>query len=207
MALQRIDTVYGALALNGNVIPTFTTANTFIGNAVNRVGNVFATAFNANATSTFANIIPNANVTANIGSSTAWFNTFFGVSTQARYADLAENYQSDAQYEAGTVLEFGGVSEVTIAEDGTRRVAGIVSSNPAYLMNGGLTGENVISLALMGRVPCKVRGKIRKGDMLVSGGGGYARPENAPQIGSVVGKALEDFDGGEGIIEVVVGRL
>ncbi|CAB4132879.1 hypothetical protein UFOVP257_13 [uncultured Caudovirales phage] len=207
MALQRIDTLYSALALNGNVIPTFTTANTFIGNTSNRVGNVFATAFNANSTSTFANIIPNANVTANIGSSTAWFNTFFGVSTQARYADLAENYRSDANYAAGTVLEFGGSEEVTLAEDGTRAVAGVVSTHPAYLMNGGLVGENIVSLALVGRVPCKVRGKIKKGDMLVSGGNGYARPDNSPQLGAVIGKALEDFDGVDGIIEVVVGRV
>ena len=74
-------------------------------------------------------------------------------------------------------------------------------------MNGGLTGTNVVSVPLMGRTPCKVRGKIRKGDMLVSGGDGYARPDNSPQLGSVIGKALEDFDGIDGVIEVVVGRL
>ena len=147
MALQKIDTIYGAVKLNGNLIPTFTTANVYFGNAVNRVGSVYATSFDANATSTFANIIPNANVTANIGSSTAWFNTFFGVSTQARYADLAENYRSDQQYEPGTVLEFGGSAEVTLAQDGTRAIAGVVSTNPAYLMNGGLTGTNVVSVA------------------------------------------------------------
>ena len=86
-------------------------------------------------------------------------------------------------------------------------VAGVVSTNPAYLMNGGLVGENIVSLALVGRVPCKVRGKIKKGDMLVSGGNGYARPDNSPQLGAVIGKALEDFDGVDGIIEVVVGRV
>jgi hypothetical protein len=70
-----------------------------------------------------------------------------------------------------------------------------------------LTGENVVTVALLGRVPCKVRGKISKGDMLVSGGSGFARPENNPQIGAVIGKALEDFDAVEGVIEVVVGRM
>jgi hypothetical protein len=133
--------------------------------------------------------------------------SFIGTATSARYADLAENYQADREYEPGTVLEFGGEFEVTIAEDETRRVAGIVSTYPAYLMNSKLTGANVVALALQGRVPCKVRGKICKGDMLVSGGNGYARPTTDPKLGTIIGKALEDFDGIDGIIEVVVGRV
>lgn len=128
-------------------------------------------------------------------------------STQAQWADLAENYLADAAYEPGTVLEFGGDYEVTVASDETRRVAGIVSTQPAHLMNGHLEGKHVVPLALQGRVPCKVRGKIRKGDMMVSGGNGYARPSIDPKIGTVIGKALENFDGIEGVIEVVVGRL
>ena len=127
--------------------------------------------------------------------------------TTAKWADLAEKYLADRAYEPGTVLEFGGDKEVTLAEDSTRRVAGVVSTNPAFVMNENLQGETVVKLALQGRVPCKVRGKIRKGDMLVSGGGGYARPCNDPLLGTVIGKALEDFDGVSGIIEVVVGRL
>jgi hypothetical protein len=158
-------------------------------------------------TTVTGNLVPSANVTYNIGSVTNWWGTYFGVATQAKYADLAENYQADAAYEPGTVLEFGGTNEVTIAEDGTRRVAGVVSTNPAHLMNGGLTGENVVAIALQGRTPCRVRGKISKGDMLVSGGAGFARPDNSPQLGAVIGKSLEDFDGFEGVIEVVVGRL
>jgi len=133
--------------------------------------------------------------------------SFIGTATSARYADLAENYVADKQYESGTVLEFGGDFEVTVAEDETRRVAGIVSTNPAYLMNSELTGSNVVAVALQGRVPCKVRGTIRKGDMLVSGGSGYARPTLDPKIGTIIGKALENFDGIEGFIEVVVGRV
>lgn len=132
---------------------------------------------------------------------------FQGLATSARYADLAENYVADRQYEPGTVLELGGQYEVTIAEDETRRVAGVVSSNPAYLMNSHCTGQYVVSIALQGRVPCKVRGKIRKGDMLVSGGNGYARPTDNPKIGTIIGKSLEDFEGSDGIIEVLVGRF
>jgi len=132
---------------------------------------------------------------------------FEGTATSARYADLAENYQADNEYLPGTVLEFGGEFEVTLAEDETRRVAGIVSTLPAYLMNSTLQGKHVVAIALQGRVPCKVRGKIRKGDMLVSGGDGYARPTLDPKLGTVIGKALQDFEGSEGIIEVVVGRL
>jgi len=128
-------------------------------------------------------------------------------STQAQWADLAENYLADAAYEPGTVLEFGGDYEVTVASDETRRVAGIVSTQPAHLMNGHLEGKHVVPLALQGRVPCKVRGKIHKGDMMVASGGGYARPSSDPKVGTVIGKALENFDGVEGVIEVVVGRL
>jgi hypothetical protein len=127
--------------------------------------------------------------------------------TQAQWADLAENYQADANYAPGTVLEFGGEYEVTEATDETRRVAGVVSTSPAHLMNSKLIGNNVVAIALQGRVPCKVRGNIKKGDMLVSGGDGYARPTQDPKIGTIIGKSLEDFNGGEGVIEVVVGRL
>lgn len=133
--------------------------------------------------------------------------TFIGTATTAQYADLAENYLADSQYEYGTVLEFGGVFEVTLASAATTKVAGIISQNPAHLMNADCRGEFVVPLALQGRVPCKVLGPVSKGDMMVSAGNGFARAEESPKIGSVIGKALEDFNGNSGIIEVVVGRL
>jgi hypothetical protein len=136
-----------------------------------------------------------------------WSNLFIGTATQARYADLAEVYVADAKYETGTVLEFGGEYEVTLAQDSTRKVAGVVSAKPAYLMNSECQGEHVVVVALTGRVPVKVRGIIRKGDMMIAAGDGYARPNGSPLLGSVLGKALENFDGGEGVIEIVVGRL
>ena len=133
--------------------------------------------------------------------------TFIGTATTAAYADLAENYLADCKYEYGTVLEFGGTNEVTIASTNTSRVAGIVSQNPAHLMNTDCQGDFVVPLALQGRVPCKVLGSVAKGDMMISAGNGFARAEHSPKIGAVVGKALENFEGESGVIEVVVGRL
>ena len=152
-------------------------------------------------------LTPSGNATVNLGSTSNWWATFYGVATQAKYADLAENYQADNQYEPGAVLEFGGDQEVTLAVDGTRRVAGVVSTNPAHLMNGGLSGKNVVALALTGRVPCKVIGPVKKGDLMVSAGFGYAKANNDPVIGQVIGKALADFSGAKGVIEVVIGRF
>ena len=131
---------------------------------------------------------------------------FRGTATSAQYADLAENYVADQKYEPGTVLEIGGTYEVTLAQPDTNKIAGIVSSNPAYLMNSSCKGEFVIAVALQGRVPCKIKGKVQKGDFLVSAGNGYAKAELNPKIGAVIGKSLEDFNGETGIIEVLVGR-
>jgi hypothetical protein len=167
-----------------------------------------ATNIRVSATDYAGNTASSANTVAlRDGSSDIYANLFRGTATTARYADLAENYLGDVKYEAGTVVMFGGFAEVTLGEDGTRRVAGVVSTNPAHLMNEGLQGETVVALALQGRVPCKVKGKIRKGDMLVAAGNGYARAEEDPKFGQVIGKALEDFDGDSGVIEVVVGRM
>jgi len=131
--------------------------------------------------------------------------TITATATQAQYADLAEIYTSDVDYTPGTVVMFGGDAEVTISnEDASPRVAGVVSTNPAHLMNSGTTG---IAIALTGRVPTHVVGAVRKGDMMVSTATGKARAESNPAMGTVIGKALEDFDGTHGTIEVVVGRL
>ena len=140
------------------------------------------------------------------GTITGNFSLSAGSRLNATYADLAEYYEADTNYEPGTVLAFGGNKEVTIAEDGTSRVAGVVSTNPAYAMNANCQGI-AVAIALQGRVPTKVRGIIRKGDMMISAGNGYARPCTTPLMGTVIGKALENFDGVEGIIEIAIGRL
>jgi len=135
---------------------------------------------------------------------------FVGTATEALYADLAEKYVADAHYEPGTVMVIGGDKEVTASNsymDPT--VSGIVSTNPAFLMNKDLTAEHVVDLALTGRVPCKVHGIINRGDMIVSGNiAGVGTSCTDPKFGTVVGKALENYNSKEvGIIEVIAGRL
>ena len=103
---------------------------------------------------------------------------------------------------------FGGAAEVTLADADTTAVAGVVSTNPAHLMNGGMTGITVVPLALQGRVPCNVIGPVKKGDLMVSAGFGYAKVNNTPVPGQVIGKALQDVGfAGKAVIEVVVGRV
>jgi hypothetical protein len=149
-----------------------------------------------------------ANGVGNIGSATGFFNTVFAKATSAQYADLAEKYIADAEYTPGTVVAFGGDKEVTVTStDADRAVAGVVSTNPSYIMNAGLEAEHVATVALTGRVPCRVTGTVRKGDLMVSAGYGLARAEADPRVGTVIGKALENFEGTEGVIEVVVGRF
>lgn len=128
--------------------------------------------------------------------------------SSAQYADLAEKYTSDQEYVPGTIVMFGGDAEVTISEDRTKKVAGVVSTHPAYLMNSHLEGTSV-EVALQGRVPCKVEGTIHKGDMIVAGSTpGVGIAHNDPQLGQVIGKALENYNSTEtGMIEVAVGRL
>jgi hypothetical protein len=130
---------------------------------------------------------------------------FNGTATTAQYADLAEIYSADADISPGTVVCFGGTKEVTTCtQDADKRIAGIISTNPAYLMNNTAVG---VAVALQGRVPCRVIGVITKGDMLVSAGSGMARSEENPKMGTVIGKALEDHADCMGVIEVVVGRI
>ena len=149
-----------------------------------------------------------SNGVGNIGSATSTFDTVFAKATSAQYADLAEMYEADAEYEPGTVLCFGGAKEVTLCgQADSTRVAGVVSTNPSYLMNSGQTGAYVVAVALTGRVPCRVTGVIRKGDLIVSTGDGRGRANNVARVGTVIGKALADFDGADGVIEVVVGRV
>jgi hypothetical protein len=207
----NLVTTNGLFWANGiNVLSTFAAASALYANTnVASYLPIYTGAVQASS------ILPNANVTANIGSSTAWFSnvhalTFRGTSTTAQYADLAEVYESDEDYEPGTVLVFGTATEVTISSRyQDNRVAGVVTTNPAYLMNSDANG---VAVALQGRVPCRVVGTIHRGDMMITsatpGVATACMPPFGPQIGTVIGKALQGYDSSEvGVIEIVVGRV
>ena len=162
-------------------------------------------------TSFAGNILPTGNANANIGSTTLQFNTVHAKATSAQYADLAERYQADAEYPVGTVLVFGGDYEVTESiKDHDTAIAGVVSAEPAYLMNSTLQTPNSVTIALAGRVPCRVQGPVNKGTVLVSSnipGVAQAIDYSIAQLGSVVGKAMQAIqDHSVQTIEVAVGR-
>ena len=193
------------------------TATAFAGNLTgNVVGNVTGTASldlplaGGTMTGTLIsnNIRPSDDATYDIGTTDKGYNTVFAKATSAQYADLAEKYETDSNYEVGTVVVFGGEKEVTqstISND--TRVAGVISEDPAYLMNDKSEGQ---AIAWVGKVKCKVHGVVAKGDLLTTCGThpGCAQKASTPVLGSVVGKAMENkTDAGESVILISVGRL
>ena len=174
-------------------------------------GDTNVTCTDSGTGSVAVNIDGSTHTTFNSSGVTLQTGVFSGTATSAQYADLAEKYTSDQQYEPGTVVELGGEQEVTQTTRPTScTIAGIVSSNPAFLMNKDL--ENSVDVALIGRVPCKVVGPVRKGEFLVSSrtpGHAEAHKDlHGPPAGSAIGKAIESKDTeGPGIIEVLVGRM
>jgi hypothetical protein len=145
----------------------------------------------------------------NIGSSTSYFNQVFAQATTALYADVAERFASDIEYEPGTVVELGGAAEITmVKEDASEQVFGVISTRPAFTMNGG-AGENATHppVAMTGRVPVKVAGAVRKGDRLISAGDGMARAARAGEATAfnVIGRALTDkLNTNIGTVEAIV---
>lgn len=175
--------------------------NTIIGNVTPAAGTF--------TTVTATTILPSGNLSADLGSSTAWFNNIYGTAIHAKYADLAERFEADQPYEAGTVVELGGSAEITSSEsDLSEKVFGVISTSAAYLMNSGAgNNESHPPVAVQGRVPVKVIGRICKGDRLVSAGNGMARAGARSEISTwnVIGRALEHkYDDGVGVIEAVV---
>ena len=128
---------------------------------------------------------------------------------QTEKADISEYYSADKQYVPGTVVEFGGDKEITLAQSESNKVAGVVSHEPAYVLNGNIEAEYPVLLVLTGRVKVKATGWVSKGDMLVSAGKGLAKVSiMTPKIGTVIGKAIESkTDSGEGFVEILVGRM
>ena len=202
------------LEVNGTIKATSIEASATGDVTGNLTGNVTSTGANTMGTLTLSDklttqeIEPDTDTTYDIGTSSKGYNTVYAKATSAQYADLAEVYESDADYDVGTVVVFGGEKEITISTIGNdKAVAGVISENPAYLMNSKANG---LPVALMGKVKCKVVGHINKGDMLSSHPQhhGVAKKTHDPHVGEVIGKALENYDSTEiGTINIVVGRL
>ena len=181
------------------------TTTTTITNLSSASGEATVTAQTSEEVDIKGNLMPTVNNTYSIGNASVGWTTVHAEATSAKYADLAEKYEADADYTPGTVVHFGGEKEVTECDlDHCTQVAGVVSTAPGYRMNDGLEAEHTAMVALTGRVPCKVTGPVAKGDMMVSAGNGMARAEANPTYGAVIGKALEVWEGGEGVIEVVI---
>jgi hypothetical protein len=150
-----------------------------------------------------------SNAVGNIGSSANYFNRVFATATTALYADVAERFAADEFLEPGTVVELGGVKEITRSQqDLSENVFGVISTRPAYTMNGGAGEDDTHPpVAMTGRVPVKAIGIIRRGDRLVSAGSGVARaaqPGEATAF-NVIGRSLEDKHLEElGTIEAIV---
>lgn len=132
---------------------------------------------------------------------------FHGLSTSARYADLAEKYSADKEYDPGTVVKLGGAQEITeTTQIGDQDVFGVISTQPAFLMNAEADG---LPVAMTGKVPVKVEGPVAKGERLISSN----RPGFAQGIGSrgydareVIGRALQAHDSNApGVIMAIVG--
>jgi hypothetical protein len=143
------------------------------------------------------------NGTGDIGQTNNRFGVMYGTSTSAFYADLAEKYLADREYEVGTVMMVGGDKEVTAATLNSNAI-GVVSANPAIKMNDALEGGTYI--ALKGRVPVKVEYPVKKGDTLIAGHAGVARvdPLEDPTIRQFA-IALESNDSVEiKLIECVI---
>jgi hypothetical protein len=196
---QSFPSTFGTLAVTGAAT---------IGGTLNVTGNINSGNFATIGSFSVSSITKTgSNTVGNIGSSSSYFNTVFAKATSAQYADLAEHYAADAEYAPGTVVIFGGKSEITVSDvSHDTRVAGVVSSQPAYVMNAQNPGTLV---ALAGRVPCQVQGPVNKGDRLVNRTAGTAGRFDPAQgeLGCIIGKSLEDItDDRVALIEISVGR-
>ena len=204
----------GVLNVTGNILGATASFGTINSTGfINTSGNVSAAigSFNSITVRAAVTAIANGGTSGvgNIGATGATFNTVFAKATTAQYADLAEIYTTDQQYPAGTVVVFGGDAEVTQSrESHDTRIAGVVSTDPAYLMNSTAAG---VPVALQGRVPCRVLGPIEQGDRVVSSHiPGVAQRLDLEQYqpGCIIGKALQAIDSTDiSVIEVVVGRV
>jgi len=206
-------TVDSNLTVSGGIIPGSNNAVNLGGSGSQYYSNIWA-----NIHYVGSSVLPGANIQANIGGvGSNYFNFIYGVnfvgtSTTAKYADLAEMYHSDSYYSPGTVMVLGGDYDVTIStQPHDTTVAGVVSTNPAYLMNDNFEHDNWLPIALTGRVPCLVRGPVNKGTLLVSSserGVACALDKSLYEPGCIIGKSMDIIlDDSIVKIEIAVGRF
>lgn len=197
--------------VGADVLPGVTTTSS-LGSTGYQWANVYATNFNGNASTATGLLYNSAIVTPSVTSSpntlvirdssgTVNATIFNGASTTSYYADLAEKYLADAEYEVGTVVSVGGEKEVTASSQGDRAL-GAVSANPAHLMNSELADGTAI--ALKGRVPVKVIGAIKKGQRMIASDNGCATAA-VPHANDIFAIALESNDeSGVKLVECVI---
>lgn len=223
LTVSGFANISGKITANANTISTSTTTGTFVvtgSGGIGVGGSIYATNIGA-TTITAGNIYASGNIVSNIGSITSgfnylyignimpmssnignigspssYFNRVFATSTSAQYADLAERFSADAIYSPGTIVQIGGVNEITLAVDElSDAVLGVISTNPAYTMND-TAGTDIThpAVALSGRVPVNVIGTVQKGDRLVCAGAGLARAAVSNEITpfNVIGRSLVD---------------
>ena len=213
----------GTSTFAANINPSANVTYT-LGNVTNRWSNVISQTsftgnlFSANVDTTRSNVadlyignsvFPTSANTINLGSDGMRFNTIYGVSLQAQYADLAERFASDSAYPAGTVVALGGAEEITAASDAlSDDVFGVISTKAAYLMNSSAgSDETHPAVAVNGRVPVRVIGPVKKGQRLVAAGNGLARAGSRSEVTAfnVIGRSLQNkLDDGEGVVEAIV---
>jgi len=201
------NTSGGNLVLRANISGTVTTKVTMWGG--NNMTTISGPITVNGAAATTAIVNGGGNAVGNIGSSSSYFNQVFAVATTALYADVAERFAADDLLEPGTVVELGGPQEITRSlKDLSENVFGVISTRPAYTMNGGAGEDDTHpKVAMTGRVPVKVTGVIHKGDRLVSAGNGIARAAAAGEATAfnVIGRALVDkLTDGLGTVEAIV---
>ena len=204
---------HGIVSAVSSVVPSSNNAVNLGGSSSQYFSNIWA-----NIHYVGSSVLPGANIQANIGGvGSNYFNYIYGVnfvgtSTTAKYADLAEMYHADDYYTPGTVMVFGGDLDVTVStQSHDTAVAGVISTNPAYLMNDNFEQDNWVPVALTGRVPCMVRGPVEKGTLLVSSeikGVACALDKSLYEPGCIIGKSM-DIIGDSSIkkIEIAVGRF
>ena len=188
----------------GNYVASVANGSYITGGAAGSEGATLTLAVDATTTATASK------VAARDASGDLYAVIFQGTATSARYADLAERYEADAILEPGTVVCFGGEKEITACDhENDHAVAGVVSTDPAYMMNSAAGNNDTHPyIALTGRVPVKVVGPVAKGDLLVASSvKGHAMANNGAKAGTIIGKAIGSSDNGESVVEALINLM